>query len=186
MLQLATTRRSLSRLHHPRRVLLPLAGATNLRWVATGGTRSESVRGDGEGKKEVSESDRVVKEYLDSLKDEEGNKAAVVVPRSDISPAATSSSSPATFESSPNAQSDSVSLGEPKSSPGLAEHADRAKQSIEMWKAATLGLLRSRAQDAAGQLSELGGKLNKVTGYDEIEALKRRVVERGEHPEHSY
>ncbi|KAG8693098.1 hypothetical protein FRC08_009326 [Ceratobasidium sp. 394] len=185
MLQLATTRRSLSRLHHPRRVLLPLAAATNLRWVTIGGAGSESGHGGGEAKKE-SESDRVVKEYLDSLKDEEGKKAAVVVSDSDVSLAATSSSSPTISESSPNAQSDSVSLGEPKPSPGLAEHADRAKQSLEMWKAATLGLLRSRAQDAAGQLSELGGKLNKVTGYDEIEALKRRVVERGEQPEHSY
>ncbi|KAH7336849.1 mitochondrial distribution and morphology family 33, partial [Rhizoctonia solani] len=34
--------------------------------------------------------------------------------------------------------------------------------------------------EAASQLGALGGKLNKVTGYDEIEALKRKVVEREE------
>ncbi|KAG8731356.1 sensitivity to high expression protein she9 [Ceratobasidium sp. 428] len=67
----------------------------------------------------------------------------------------------------------------PAPSPALSSSpTDRAKQSLTIWKEATLALLRSRAQNAAGQLSELGGKLNKVTGYDEIEVLKRRVVER--------
>lgn len=61
---------------------------------------------------------------------------------------------------------------------------ERTKQSLAVWKDATLNLVRARAQkaseDAAVQLNELGGKLNKVTGYDAIEELKRKVVERGE------
>ncbi|KAG9096172.1 sensitivity to high expression protein she9 [Ceratobasidium sp. 370] len=174
MLRLVTARRSVSRLHHPRRV--PISLTTTLRWATSGSAKPETG---GEGKKGGEpESDRVVKEYLDSLKSstEGAENSAVVVSDSDVSPTSTSSSSsPASAKSSSIAEPNSIPPGE--SSP-LAEHADRAKQSLEMWKAATLTLLRSRAQDATGQLRELGGKLNKVTGYDEIEALKRRVVER--------
>ncbi|KAG8738499.1 sensitivity to high expression protein she9 [Ceratobasidium sp. 414] len=180
MLRLATARRSLYRLHHPRRVGTPLT--TTLRW-ATGGNAKLGTGG-GENKDGESKSDKVVKEYLDSLKSsaEGEEKPAVVILDSDVSPAlnssTTASSSPTSAKSSPAAEAEpSLPLGEPKSSL-LVEHADRAKQSLEVWKAATVTLLRSRAQNAAGQFQELGGKLNRVTGYDEIEALKRRVVER--------
>lgn len=83
--------------------------------------------------------------------------------------------------------SNPVSSSSVKQSPPLVDQlnleAKKASQSLSMWRDATLGLLRSRAQkagaEAAVQFNELGGKLNKVTGYDEIEALKRKVVERG-------
>ncbi|KAG8700154.1 sensitivity to high expression protein she9 [Ceratobasidium sp. 395] len=79
----------------------------------------------------------------------------------------------------PPPNSSSPPTSPPASSPAATSSpTDRAKQNLTIWKDATLALLRSRAQNAAGQLSELGGKLNKVTGYDEIEVLKRRVVER--------
>ncbi|GAB1520847.1 sensitivity to high expression protein she9 [Rhizoctonia solani] len=69
---------------------------------------------------------------------------------------------------------------QPQLSEKLSSDAKKAGQSLAMWKDATLSLLRSRGAEAATQLNALGGKLNKVTGYDEIEALKRKVVEREE------
>ncbi|KAG9089835.1 sensitivity to high expression protein she9, partial [Ceratobasidium sp. 392] len=165
----------------------------------SGGTRSKSPA---EG---IEKADKVVKEYLDSLKPsaESAKKSTVVPSDSDVSRTAASpssksasttlgepkiSSSPGDSKSpSPGTESKPSSLpvdptssspADSKPSPPLATQADRAKQSLTMWKEVTLSLLRSRAQGAAGQLSELGGKLNKVTGYNEIEALKLRVVER--------
>ncbi|KAG8981473.1 sensitivity to high expression protein she9 [Tulasnella sp. 427] len=55
--------------------------------------------------------------------------------------------------------------------------SDRAR----VWGRLTTSLLRQRAQNLSSSahttVHDLGGKLNKVTGYDEIDALKRRVGE---------
>jgi len=57
------------------------------------------------------------------------------------------------------------------------------KQRIREWtEQATIGL-RNRADDFTANtkttFSQLGSQLNRVTGYEEIEALKRGVVEQG-------
>ncbi|KAG8981494.1 sensitivity to high expression protein she9, partial [Tulasnella sp. 427] len=55
--------------------------------------------------------------------------------------------------------------------------SDRAR----VWGRLTASLLRQRAENLSSSahttVHDLGGKLNKVTGYDEIDALKRRVGE---------
>ncbi|KAG8937175.1 sensitivity to high expression protein she9 [Tulasnella sp. 418] len=52
---------------------------------------------------------------------------------------------------------------------------------LKLWAQLNSTLLRQRASSltstASVHLSEVGGKLNQVTGYDEVEALKRKVVE---------
>ncbi|QRV92591.1 Sensitive to high expression protein [Ceratobasidium sp. AG-Ba] len=173
MLRLATTRRTpLSRFPLAPVILGP-------RW--TSGKASGIAPGKTDAKKAKEEqADKVVKEYLDSLKPASGGseKSSVTIPESDISRVAASTSASSASTSSSGIPSSS-SAGSSSSAPvSMEEHTARAKDSIAMWKDATISLLRSRAQDAAGQLGELGGKLNKVTGYDEIEELKRKVVER--------
>ena len=37
------------------------------------------------------------------------------------------------------------------------------------------------SETTRAMLSQLGGKLNHVTGYEEIDALKRQVVQNGAH-----
>ncbi|KAG8727125.1 hypothetical protein FRC12_022790 [Ceratobasidium sp. 428] len=246
MLRLTTARRSLP-------LVRPIAGT--LRWSSTGSSKPGAPGGPklnsagGPEKKNPTtgkaEADKVVKEYLDSLKSSSaestkkstvdegvsraaGSKASAPTVKSDLplgeskpsSPVASSKPSPAPVESKPlpktaeskpspppNDSKPAAPLptemkpipptSDPKPLPPLTSSSpptssapssptDRAKQSLTIWKDATLALLRSRAQNAAGQLSELGGKLNKVTGYDEIEVLKRRVVERGAFHRHSY
>ncbi|CAE7050985.1 unnamed protein product [Rhizoctonia solani] len=100
------------------------------------------------------EADKIVKEYLDSIKSDTA--------REPVEKAVSKPDSPGPAPTPEKPSSD----------------ATKAGQSLLMWKDATLSLLRSRRAEAAVQLNALGGRLNKVTGYDEIEALKRKVVER--------
>lgn len=60
---------------------------------------------------------------------------------------------------------------------------DLVRKRVREWtEQATIGL-RNRADDftllAKNRFSQLGAELNKVTGYEEIEALKRGVVDQG-------
>lgn len=54
---------------------------------------------------------------------------------------------------------------------------------MRQWTDKTAITVRSRADEftstTKSTLSQLGLQLNKVTGYEEIEALKRQVVEQG-------
>lgn len=60
---------------------------------------------------------------------------------------------------------------------------DEAKARLFAWSALTHTRFRRNADvlssRASARFSELGGKLNHVTGYHEIELLKKRVVEQG-------
>ncbi len=57
------------------------------------------------------------------------------------------------------------------------------KQRLREWSEQTAVVIRNRADDFTARskttFSQLGAHLNKVTGYEEIEALKRQVVEQG-------
>jgi len=57
------------------------------------------------------------------------------------------------------------------------------KQRIREWTEQATIALRNRADDFTAStkttFSQLGSQLNRVTGYEEIEALKRGVVEQG-------
>jgi len=59
----------------------------------------------------------------------------------------------------------------------------RVKQRIREWTEQATIALRNRADDFTAStkttFSQLGSQLNRVTGYEEIEALKRGVVEQG-------
>ncbi|KAF8630937.1 hypothetical protein AX17_005294 [Amanita inopinata Kibby_2008] len=61
---------------------------------------------------------------------------------------------------------------------------DEIKQRLREWSEQTAILIRNRADDFTAKskttFSQLGAHLNKVTGYEEIEALKRQVVEQEE------
>lgn len=60
---------------------------------------------------------------------------------------------------------------------------DAIKQRLREWSEQTAVVIRTRADDFTARskttFSQLGAHLNKVTGYEEIEALKRQVVEQG-------
>lgn len=61
---------------------------------------------------------------------------------------------------------------------------DEVKQRIRHWTEHAAVTVRERADEFTGRtkttFSQLGAHLNKVTGYEEIEALKRDVVAQGE------
>ena len=63
------------------------------------------------------------------------------------------------------------------------------KQRIREWTEQATIALRNRADDFTAStkttFSQLGSQLNRVTGYEEIEALKRGVVEQGAFVSHS-
>jgi hypothetical protein len=170
------TRRSASLLYHTQRTKY---APITLRW-ASGGVKDKAEGGKVEEGEKSKDSDKVVKEYLDSLKSSEAvspsagplhqSGASQTVDSAKTTPSPTPDSSPT--EKSP-----------PPFIEQFSSDANRARASLAIWKDTALSLVRSRAQKASAgaavQFHELGGKLNKVTGYDEIEALKRRVVERG-------
>lgn len=58
-----------------------------------------------------------------------------------------------------------------------------ARERLHRWTSLNAAALRARADSisaaAVTKFSQLGGKLNQVTGYEEIEALKRQVVDNG-------
>ena len=83
-----------------------------------------------------------------------------------------------------------TAVPEPSSSgPSTSQQAvpppnlDAIKQRLREWSEQTAVVIRNRADDftlrSKTTFSQLGAHLNKVTGYEEIEALKRRVVEQG-------
>ncbi|TFY64176.1 hypothetical protein EVG20_g6037 [Dentipellis fragilis] len=67
------------------------------------------------------------------------------------------------------------------STPHIATSLSSAKEFIREWSEHNAIALRQRTDGLMAQLSstfsQLGGQINRVTGYGEIEALKRRVVE---------
>ena len=84
--------------------------------------------------------------------------------------------------SSPAAESKISS--ESSESPRLSSyHAEIVKQRIREWAEQGAIVLRNRADGftatTKATFSQLGSELNRVTGYEEIEALKRKVVEQG-------
>lgn len=62
-------------------------------------------------------------------------------------------------------------------------HAEIVKQRVREWAEQGAIVLRNRADGftatTKATFSQLGSELNRVTGYEEIEALKRKVVEQG-------
>ena len=83
--------------------------------------------------------------------------------------------------SSPPAES---KISEPYDSPRLSSyHAETVKQRIREWSEQAAIVLRNRADGFTATtkttFSQLGSELNRVTGYEEIVALKRKVVEQG-------
>ena len=85
------------------------------------------------------------------------------------------SSSPAESKTSSESSSESPRLS--------SYHADIVKQRIREWAEQGAIVLRNRADGftstTKATFSQLGSELNRVTGYEEIEALKRKVVEQG-------
>lgn len=69
----------------------------------------------------------------------------------------------------------------------LNEHpktpVEKLRESLLQWGNDRASQFRRKADDFSGvtraRLSGLGAELNKVTGYEEIDALKRHVVEQG-------
>ena len=83
--------------------------------------------------------------------------------------------------SSPHAE---FKTSESSESPRLSSyHAEIVKQRIREWTEQAAIVLRNRAVGFTATtkttFSQLGSELNRVTGYEEIEALKRKVVEQG-------
>lgn len=80
----------------------------------------------------------------------------------------------------PKPSSSDPSPSRPASPP---PNLDAIKQRLREWSEQTAVVIRNRADDftlrSKTTFSQLGAHLNKVTGYEEIEALKRRVVEQG-------
>jgi sensitive to high expression protein 9, mitochondrial len=73
---------------------------------------------------------------------------------------------------------------ESSESPRLSSyHTEVVKQRIREWAEQGAIVLRDRADGftatTKATFSQLGSELNRVTGYEEIEALKRKVVEQG-------
>ena len=83
------------------------------------------------------------------------------------------SSSPAESKTSESSESPKLS----------SYHAEIVKQRIREWAEQGAIVLRDRADGftatTKATFSQLGSELNRVTGYEEIEALKRKVVEQG-------
>ena len=67
--------------------------------------------------------------------------------------------------------------------PTREQRIEEFKQVLRDWVERTSILIRHRADDytahAASTFAQLGRELNKVTGYGEIELLKKRVVAQG-------
>ena len=63
------------------------------------------------------------------------------------------------------------------------DHVARAREQLRYWTERNAIIVRKRTDELVASLgtsfSQLGGRINKVTGYEEIEALKRRVVDQG-------
>lgn len=83
--------------------------------------------------------------------------------------------------SSPLAEPSTNRAGDTTSSPLVAATAAAAAQErLAALRAQLAGHSRNLADNAAKQLTLLGLRINEVTGYREVEALKDLVAERGE------
>jgi sensitive to high expression protein 9 len=94
-------------------------------------------------------------------------------PRQAATPASTS---PEPFSSTrPHISSEPVASS--------SKHTSELKDRLRKWTDNTAVAVRGRADEFTSAtrttLSQLGFQLNRMTGYEEIEALKRRVVEQG-------
>jgi sensitive to high expression protein 9 len=88
------------------------------------------------------------------------------------------------MKTSSSPAADSKTSSESSESPRLSpHHAEIVKQRIREWAEQGAIVLRNRADGftatTKATFSQLGSELNRVTGYEEIEALKRKVVEQG-------
>jgi len=85
---------------------------------------------------------------------------------------------------SPTAETEESKNPESSESPSLPSYdAEILKQRIREWTELAAVVLRNKADgftaNTKATFSRLGSELNRVTGYEEIEALKRDVVEQG-------
>ncbi|PPQ66614.1 hypothetical protein CVT26_009375 [Gymnopilus dilepis] len=109
-------------------------------------------------------------------------------PDAQSAPAPESSSSttdnPTSSSTSSTSSFSSLSPSEQPREPLSNYDLELVKKRIREWTEQATIALRNRADDFTGQakatFSQLGSHLNKVTGYEEIEALKRGVVEQEE------
>jgi len=97
--------------------------------------------------------------------------------------------SPFQLPDPPDSPSATVKPKDSKSSesPGLSPYnGEMLKQRIREWTEQTAIVLRGKADGftatTRATFSQMGSELNRVTGYEEIEALKRGVVEQETHP----
>ena len=84
----------------------------------------------------------------------------------------------------PKVNSPAAEHTESSKSPSLSSYnAETVKQRIREWTEQVAIILRKRADGftatTKAAFAQLGSELNRVTGYEEIEALKRGVVEQG-------
>lgn len=90
-----------------------------------------------------------------------------------------------TSEPIPNASSASPSLDVGPTGPSKEAEMENVKKMIREWTERTAIQVRKQADaytsKAVKTFSQLGAELNKVTGYEEIETLKKRVVAQGMH-----
>lgn len=79
--------------------------------------------------------------------------------------------------------SDSSSFSKPDAPPLPPNQLYLVKQHLRSWTEQAAIALRVKADDFTAStkttFSQLGSELNRVTGYDEIEVLKRGIVEQG-------
>ena len=100
-------------------------------------------------------------------------------------PSPPSSSEPPTATSDGTLPQNSLSTsdGPNADNPGPTYNLDFVKQRLREWSGQTAITIRNRADDFTANtkttLSQLGLHLNKVTGYEDIESLKRDVVDQG-------
>ena len=92
--------------------------------------------------------------------------------------------SPDVIKTSSSPAESKTSSESPSESPRLSSyHAEIVKRRIREWAEQGAIVLRNRADGftstTKATFSQLGSELNRVTGYEEIEALKRKVVEQG-------
>ncbi len=98
----------------------------------------------------------------------------------------TSTSDPSTTEAGPSSHSHpplAHSAPETSKTPVEAVDVEQVKEKLRTWAENAAVALRGRADQytssAIKSFAQLGRELNKVTGYQEIEALKRAVASQG-------
>lgn len=104
-------------------------------------------------------------------------------PRSFYSTTSTPSSKPSNNVNTEPAAGPSQPAVQPEAETPRDQRVEELKQLLKDWVERTSTLIRNRADGytvhAAATFAQLGKELNKVTGYGEIELLKRQVVDQG-------